>query len=234
MDQQKVNNKVLGRPMTPGKPTTSRSKLQKSPYRVPSGKVIPRHRPSNSYGGISSDRSHAQLKESLSKPVLKSSIDSRARDVKSVIGHRKSSSIIERPSSIQQTDPELTHKRKFSVERVKIEVVSCFSCKTMTGYMPGNPAKVNQDSFITIPNLTEECSFFGVADGHGINGREVSSYIKEKYPILISKDPNLLANPRKTLSTNANRVNAELSHKEFDVNFSGSTFVSVLIRGKKL
>jgi serine/threonine protein phosphatase PrpC len=104
----------------------------------------------------------------------------------------------------------------------------------MTGYMPGNPAKVNQDSFITIQTLTEESSLFAVADGHGINGREVSSYIKERFPLLLKKDHNFLPNPRKALMLTASRVNSELQKQDFDVNFSGSTFVSVLIKGKKL
>jgi serine/threonine protein phosphatase PrpC len=236
MEYLKGKSKVLARPITPSKPGASRSKIVKSPYRVPSGgKIVPRHRVSNSYGGLmSSERSHGQLKESLSKPMLKSYTDTRSKEVKSVASHRKSSSIIERPSSIPLTDPEFTHKRKYSLERVKIEVVSSFSHKTMTGYMPGNPAKVNQDSYMTILNLTDECSFFGVADGHGINGKDVSSFIKERYPILLSKDSNLLANPRKTLLQCANKMNIDLCHQDFDVNFSGSTFVSVLIRGKKL
>ena len=100
--------------------------------------------------------------------------------------------------------------------------------------MPGNPAKVNQDSYITIQNLTDECSLFGVADGHGINGRDVSGFIKERYPILLSKDPSLLSNPRKAITQTAHKVNIDLPRQGFDVNFSGSTFVSVLIRGKKL
>ncbi|OMJ66988.1 hypothetical protein SteCoe_35980 [Stentor coeruleus] len=235
MDFLKNKAKSSARPATPSKPNTSRSKLVQSPYRVPSGKLIPKHRPTNSYGGVlQSDRSHGQLKESISKPVLKTTYDTRPKDVKSVLGHRKSSSIAERPSSLPLTDPEFTHKRKYSIDRIKIEVILSFSYKTMTGYMPGNPAKVNQDSFITIQNLTDECTFFGVADGHGINGKEVSSFIKERFPILLSKDPNLLGNPRKALSVCANKTNLDLAHQEFDVNFSGSTFVSILIRGKKL
>ena len=235
MDYLKSKTKPLARPITPSKPSTSRTKLVKSPYRAPSGKIMPRHRPSNSHGGfLQSERSHTQLKESLSKPIFKSSLDNRANEVRSVAGHRKSSSIAERPSSIPLTDPEFTHKRKYSVERTKPEIISSFSHKTMTGYMPGNPAKVNQDNYITIQNLTDDISFFAVADGHGINGKEVSSFIKERYPVLLSKDPNLLGNPRKALSTCALKVNSDLSHQEFDVNFSGSTFVSLLIRNKKL
>jgi serine/threonine protein phosphatase PrpC len=75
---------------------------------------------------------------------------------------------------------------------------------------------------------------FAVADGHGLNGREVSSYVKERFPALLRKDQNFIAHPRKSLILTASRVNSELQKQDFDVNFSGSTFVSVLIRGKKL
>jgi hypothetical protein len=58
--------------------------------------------------------------------------------------------------------------------------------------MPNNPGKVNQDSFILCPNVhqapytlisspkaeeipsTYPCHMFGVCDGHGHNGRDVS------------------------------------------------------------
>ena len=235
MDPLKSKTRVQVRPVTPTIATTSRTKLIKSPYRVPSGKIASRHRPSSSYGGLlNSERMPPTLKESQSRPTLKSHPDPRSTDVKSVVGHRKSASTCDKSASVPLTDPESTHKRKFSAERTHVEVVSAFSHKTMTGYMPGNPAKVNQDSYITIQNLTDECSLFGVADGHGINGRDVSGFIKERYPILLSKDPSLLSNPRKAITQTAHKVNIDLPRQGFDVNFSGSTFVSVLIRGKKL
>ena len=104
----------------------------------------------------------------------------------------------------------------------------------MTGYMPGNPGKVNQDSYIIYQGLTEDSSLFAVADGHGLNGKEVSSFIKERFPVLLRKDHNFIQDPRKSITLTAGRVNLELQKQNFDVNFSGSTFVSVLIRGKKM
>ena len=120
------------------------------------------------------------------------------------------------------------------MSRVKLEVITSVGLKTMTGYMPGNPAKVNQDSYIISQSLTEDSSLFAVADGHGLNGREVSSFIKERFPAILRKDHNFIANPRKSIVLTASRVNLELQKQSFDVNFSGSTFVSVLIKGKKM
>lgn len=234
MEHQKTKPKALVRPVTPSKNSSSRGKLVKSPYRASANKVAGKHRSSNSYGGMQSERSLGLLKESQSKSLLKSPYDAQRKDLKSAASHRKSSSVAERPSSIPLTGPEFTHQRKFSMGGSGINAVNCFSFKTMTGYMPGNPAKVNQDSFIAIQSLTNDSSLFAVADGHGINGKNVSNYIKDRFPILLKRDNLLLSNPRKSFTQNAARINNELQKQDFDVNFSGSTFVSVFMRNKKL
>lgn len=58
--------------------------------------------------------------------------------------------------------------------------VTKFAFATKTGYSPKNPNKVNQDSFLVLPHLGEyrRTHFFAVADGHGINGKLVSEYVK--------------------------------------------------------
>lgn len=63
-------------------------------------------------------------------------------------------------------------------------VVTKFAFATRVGYMPNNPYKTNQDSFILAPNLLNQPAlhYFGVADGHGQFGREVSNYVKSSLP----------------------------------------------------
>ena len=58
--------------------------------------------------------------------------------------------------------------------------VTKFAFATKTGYSPKNPNKVNQDSFLVLPHLGEyrRTHFFAVADGHGINGKLVSDFVK--------------------------------------------------------
>ena len=58
--------------------------------------------------------------------------------------------------------------------------VTKFAFATKTGYSPKNPNKTNQDSFLVLPHLGEyrRTHFFAVADGHGINGKLVSEYVK--------------------------------------------------------
>lgn len=53
--------------------------------------------------------------------------------------------------------------------------------------VPSNPNKVNQDAYITTPHFCglRYCHFFAVCDGHGHNGREVSTQIKHRLPYLL-------------------------------------------------
>ena len=60
--------------------------------------------------------------------------------------------------------------------------------------MPGNANKVNQDSFIECPNLKllPEVFLFAVADGHGFYGREVSTFVKQKFPNILAENENFM------------------------------------------
>ena len=51
-------------------------------------------------------------------------------------------------------------------------VVTKFSFATKGGIAPHNPYKVNQDAYLTNPNLLNlrHCHFFSVCDGHGHYG----------------------------------------------------------------
>ena len=48
-------------------------------------------------------------------------------------------------------------------------VVTKFAFATRVGFIPNNPYKTNQDSFILAPNLLNQPAlhYFGVCDGHG-------------------------------------------------------------------
>ena len=70
---------------------------------------------------------------------------------------------------------------------IKRNVVTKYAFATRVGYVPNNPYKVNQDSFVLQPNLNKSpyCHLFGVADGHGSAGREASDFIKQRLPSVI-------------------------------------------------
>lgn len=64
------------------------------------------------------------------------------------------------------------------------KTVQNFAFKSKAGAMPGNTPKTNQDVYITVPSFgnSKDRYFFGVADGHGVNGHLVSGYIKQNLP----------------------------------------------------
>ena len=66
-------------------------------------------------------------------------------------------------------------------------VVTKFSFATKGGIAPHNPYKVNQDAYLTNPNLLNlrHCHFFSVCDGHGHYGQEVSGLLKHRLPFNI-------------------------------------------------
>eukprot|EP01017_Pseudomicrothorax_dubius_P033714 TRINITY_DN4540_c0_g1_i10.p1 TRINITY_DN4540_c0_g1~~TRINITY_DN4540_c0_g1_i10.p1 ORF type:complete len:646 (+),score=93.14 TRINITY_DN4540_c0_g1_i10:112-2049(+) len=111
-----------------------------------------------------------------------------------------------------------------------------YSVRTRTGVLPSNPNKVNQDSFVICPNFAQSASqhFFAVNDGHGTNGHLVSHFIKEKLPILLSNTTHLRTNPRIAVLVSYEMTHKSLYETSIDVNFSGSTSVSILIQNEKL
>lgn len=128
--------------------------------------------------------------------------------------------------------------------------VSKFAFATKTGYQPSNPGKVNQDSFIAMPHLAEyrRTHFFAVCDGHGLNGKEVSDYVKRQLSSAVEREIKGIFDMAKTEQrvVDSNEVKDALA-KSFeitnrslyndsgiDVYFSGTTCVSVLIVGNKI
>jgi serine/threonine protein phosphatase PrpC len=82
--------------------------------------------------------------------------------------------------------------------------------------------------------MNPDVFLFAVADGHGYYGRDVSVCVKNKYPNLLAADPNFLLDNKKAITTCVLEMNQELREAEFDCDFSGTTFVSVLMQGYKL
>lgn len=82
-------------------------------------------------------------------------------------------------------------------------IVTKFAFATRVGHAPNNPYKVNQDSFILAPNILnmQSMHYFGVCDGHGQNGKEVSTFIKQKLPAILEEHLyNTKVNVREALS----------------------------------
>ena len=123
---------------------------------------------------------------------------------------------------------------------------------TKTGMINGKHKKHNQDALSIISNFadTKNQWFFAVFDGHGFYGHEVSNYIQKMLPMFIShyipanrirhtvknkihltlEDTQKL---KKAIQDGFYRVNSELFNPDrgFNITYSGSTAVSIVIRG---
>jgi len=77
-------------------------------------------------------------------------------------------------------------KKKDDKQRI-VNIITKFSFATKGGISAHNPYKVNQDAYITNPHIMglKHCHFFSVCDGHGSNGRDVSSFLKHRLPMFI-------------------------------------------------
>lgn len=76
-----------------------------------------------------------------------------------------------------------------------------FSYRTKKGYIPSNPDKVNQDSYVLSPNINKRTwqHFFAVCDGHGPLGHHVSSFLKTNLPNAVIQCRNLEKKPVESL-----------------------------------
>jgi len=116
-------------------------------------------------------------------------------------------------------------------------VVTKFAFATRVGYVPNNPHKVNQDSFILAPNLlqTPSIHFFGVADGHGQYGREVSSFVKVALPQKIEHEIKVNKSEiDQALTTAFLSTNQLIARNVPDPQFSGTTCCTLLLNGTKI
>jgi len=98
-----------------------------------------------------------------------------------------------------------------------INIVTKFAFATRVGYIPNNPYKVNQDAYILCPNISKLPAFhyFGVCDGHGQNGKEVSGYVKQRLPVLVESNMKDMEE-KKALTDAFVTVNDELDYVPFD------------------
>ena len=140
-----------------------------------------------------------------------------------------------------------------SVQTVLPRTVARFTHRTRTGSYNGIQKPQNQDSFLIVHDFAG-CKYqflFGVYDGHGspytgVNGHEVSGYLKKHLPLCLEHHlPRAMKSPESGLSPNEEfhivsnsfvgtyiHLNQELMHRaNIDCSFSGSTAVSVVVRG---
>ena len=152
--------------------------------------------------------------------------------------HRRAASLPS-PSHTPKSNPlQITTRKGTSTLRRNdyAPPVKCFSHSSRVGYSPGNPNKVNQDNFIEIAGFAAQPTayLFGVCDGHGTFGKEVSMYSKQRLPALLGMDSSLSASPKTALIHSILQVNEELMNSSLDIAFSGSTLVVTFVLGNTL
>ena len=135
-------------------------------------------------------------------------------------------------------------------------VVDVFRVKTRKGMMYGKPKRFNQDVCIVLPDFmsTHNQYFFGAFDGHGTYGHDVSAFVKRLLPLYIENNlpractfqavrsaiphfPSLEDQQRLQMCiAQAHRTTAEdlTLQRVIDVSFSGTTAISILLRGRFL
>ena len=108
--------------------------------------------------------------------------------------------------------------------------VSNFYYKSQIGSVLGSAKNNNQDCYIIEKCLSNTASnhFFAVCDGHGIEGHHVSQLIKSAY-LSILKQKMVHSSPLEALKTSVEEMSSKVLKSKIDTNFSGSTFVSVLL-----
>ena len=122
--------------------------------------------------------------------------------------------------------------------RVTVSPMSTCGCKSVGGVEPvpgGSTAKINQDRALAIyPFMQEQATgLFGVFDGHGRIGEQVSQYVIDTLPKVLAEHPSVSTNPAAALEESFENVDHTLAN-HCDAGVSGTTAVAALIRGNHM
>jgi len=113
-----------------------------------------------------------------------------------------------------------------------IELGIGLSCKK--GLKPESP---NQDDFFIVK--IDDWALYGVFDGHGPFGHDISNYVQRELPKLIYNNEHFWNNPKAALRFSFNQVHRDLektaaSTNRFNCSLSGTTATVILSRNNKL
>lgn len=131
----------------------------------------------------------------------------------------------------------IQHNRRGSmIDTQHAPVFARYAASSKVGHVPFNPHKVNQDRACKVLNFggDDEKVFFGVFDGHGSLGHDVSQFVSTKLPNFMLKQENLDSNPPAAISEAFLECNRALTKGPIDCTFSGTTAIVCYLHGKKL
>lgn len=118
------------------------------------------------------------------------------------------------------------------VEDVAITTIAAKSIPGVEPVPGGAAAKINQDRALALHpfNGDPKCALLGVFDGHGKQGEQVSTFVKQHLPGLIEKHPLLLTKPAQALKEAYVECDELLKNSAIEASVSGTTAVTVLVR----
>lgn len=143
------------------------------------------------------------------------------------------------PSELTDGMTQSECKEAPQMERVCDSTDSCikeYMSISKVGYVPFNSQKVNQDRVIAFTGLgpKKNCYFFGVLDGHGVRGEDVSGYVLANFREIINKVKNFTKNPADGLTKAFADMTTSLVLSAVNCSFSGTTAVTSWIQDKKI
>jgi serine/threonine protein phosphatase PrpC len=224
---------------------SKKAKLVKSQTNTTLKKSSSKLTPKNSIRDLSSKKTSEtdlhQLKKSSEKLLKQPSTPKSS--LKLIRNTPRSGSSSKKSFSILTSQKPKTPKLK----RTSNKLIMGLCSKTLTGTINGKPKANNQDEFFIISNFAQNKSqtLIGVMDGHGIYGHEVSAFVKRQLPLLIENnlpyevtssevcsDETLNKLKKAFVQGFMNTHKALINKRIIDINYSGTTAVTVLIRDK--
>lgn len=111
-----------------------------------------------------------------------------------------------------------------------------YSYLSQRGYYPEALDKANQDSFCIHTQFGKDTNdhFFGVFDGHGECGTQCSQYVKKHLCENLLKDRHFSTDIVQAYHSAFTTTNVQLHRHTIDDSMSGTTAITVLVRGKTL
>ena len=152
-----------------------------------------------------------QLIKSSGSRYCKSPAPSRS----AVNSHAKPLSIYHRRNITSIMHTPYRHSSSLRPDAIKYASDSC------KGFNPSKPSKENQDTVFVHPTLSKDIKIFGVCDGHGLYGKEVSNFIASNLILQINGKPISV----ELFQTSIENIDKDLKICKFDVSYSGSTLV---------
>eukprot|EP00300_Choanocystis_sp_HF-7_P033235 c45539_g1_i1.p1 GENE.c45539_g1_i1~~c45539_g1_i1.p1 ORF type:complete len:373 (-),score=65.46 c45539_g1_i1:99-1217(-) len=107
----------------------------------------------------------------------------------------------------------------------------CMSC---AGTYAPDAYKENQDDFFVHEQICTGGSLFCVMDGHGVAGRQASTFVNKSLSASLCNTERLAEDPQKVLRAAFNKAQRELQNSRVDCSCSGTTCVVAYMQGRRV